>query len=328
MVRRLSIAVLVLAALLAVGTLGYITIEGWGVLDSLYMTVITVGTVGFREVRPLSSAGQVFTMLLIVTGIGALGFSLGVFVDFLVEGRLRGLLEGRRMSRSIEELSGHHIIAGAGRVGSIVAESLADEDVPFVVVEKEEEAFEALRGKGWLAVRGDATEEPVLVEAGVERASSLIAALDRDGANMFVTVTAKTLNPGLFVVSRSEHEASESALLKAGADRVITPNVIGGRRMASLVTHPFVSHYLDLVTHGHDVEFRLQDVELPSTSPLAGKSIREAMVRDRYGTYILAVRHPDGAVDTNPSMDTLMSPGSVLVVLGTPQQIDALVREV
>lgn len=141
---------------------------------------------------------------------------------------------------------------------------------------------------------------------------------------MFVTVTAKTLNPSLFVVTRSEHEAAESVLLKAGADRVITPNVIGGRRMASLVMHPFVSDYLDLVTHGHEVEFRLQDFELPATSPLANKSIREAMVRDRYGAYILAVRYPDGSVDTNPSMDKKLVPGSVLVVLGTPQQLAAL----
>jgi len=143
---------------------------------------------------------------------------------------------------------------------------------------------------------------------------------------MFVTVTAKNLNPKLFVVCRSEHEASESALLTAGADRVITPNVIGGRRMANFALRPFVSDYLDLVTDGREVEFRLQDVELRKGSPLVGKSIREAAVRDRYGTYILAVRHPDGTVDTNPSMDTVMLAGAVLVVLGTPQQIDALAR--
>ena len=324
MLRRLAFAGALLAGLLAIGTIGYMIIESWSLLDSLFMTVITVGTVGFREVEPLSPAGQVFTMLLIIVGIGALGFSLGVFVDFLVEGRLRGLLEVRRMTRSIEALSGHYIVAGLGRVGSVVAESLSDERAPFVVVESREEAVDMARSRGWLVIQGDATEEPILVAAGVKRASSLITTLDRDGANMFVTVTAKTLNPSLFVVTRSEHEAAESVLLKAGADRVITPNVIGGRRMANLVMHPFVSDYLDLVTHGHEVEFRLQDFELPATSPLANKSIREAMVRDRYGAYILAVRYPDGSVDTNPSMDKKLVPGSVLVVLGTPQQLEAL----
>lgn len=328
MVRRVVFAGALLAGLLTLGTLGYMLIEGWSVLDSLYMTVITVGTVGFREIEPLSAGGQLFTMVLIITGIGALGFSLGVFVDFMVEGRLRGLLEGRRMNRSIEALNGHYVVAGLGRVGSVVAESLADERAPFVVIESSETAVDAARSRGWLVVQGDATEEPVLMAAGVQRASSLITTLDRDGANMFVTVTAKTINPTLFVVTRSEHEASESVLLKAGADRVITPNVIGGRRMANLVMHPFVSDYLDLVTHGNEVEFRLQDFQLPETSPLAHKSIREAMVRDRYGAYILAVRHPDGSVDTNPSMDEKLVPGSVLVVLGTPQQLEALVREV
>ena len=328
MVKRLSWAGSVLLAAIATGTLGYMLVEGWGLRDSLFMTIVTVATVGFGEVHPLTPAGQIFTMVLIIASVGALGFSLGVFIDFVGEGRIGRLLEGRRMSRTIEELSGHQIVVGLGRVGSVVAESLADDQVPFVVVERNEEAFETARSRGWLAVRGDATEEPILLQAGVQRASSLITALAHDGANMFVTVTAKTLNPDLFVVTRSEHEASESALLKAGADRVITPNVIGGRRMANLVMHPFVSDYLDLVTHGHEVEFRLQDVELPAGSPLIGKSIREGMVRDRYGTYILAVRHPDGTVDTNPSMDTIMLSGSVLVVIGTPQQIEALSNEV
>jgi voltage-gated potassium channel len=145
---------------------------------------------------------------------------------------------------------------------------------------------------------------------------------------MFVTVIAKTLNPAILVVARSEHEASESPLLKAGANRVATPNVIGGRRLANYVLRPFASDYFDLVTHGHDAEFRLQDVELPVGSPLVGQSIRQAMVRDRYGTYIFAIRHPDGTVDTNPSMDTVMLAGSVLVVIGTTEQIAALAAEV
>jgi voltage-gated potassium channel len=328
MVKRLSWAGSVLLAVMVAGTLGYMLVEGWGLRDALFMTIITVATVGFGEVHPLTPAGQIFTMALIIASVGALGFSLGVFIDFIGEGRLRRLWEGRRMTRTIEELAGHHIIVGLGRVGSVVGESLAEDGVPFVIVERDEQAYERARDRGWLAVQGDAAEEPTLVQAGVQRASSLITALAHDGANMFVTVTAKTLNPDLFVVTRSEHEASESALRKAGADRVITPNVIGGRRMANLVVHPFVADYLDLVTHGHEVEFRLQDVELPAGSPLIGKSIREGMVRDRYGTYILAVRHPDGTVDTNPSMDTVMLPGSVLVVLGTPQQIDALSEEV
>ena len=314
--------------LMVAGTSGYAIIEGWGLRESLYMTVITVATVGFREVHRLSPAGEIFTMALIITGVGALGFSLGVFVDFLSEGRVVRMLEERHMNRAIQELSGHHVLVGLGRVGSVVAESLADASAPFVVVEQDAEALEWGRERGWLTVLGDATEEPVLVQAGIERAASLIAALDSDGANMFVTVTAKTLNPDLLVVVRSEHEASESVLLKAGANRVATPNVIGGRRLANFVLRPFASDYVDLVTHGTEVEFSLEDVELPKDSPLVGQSIRQAMVRDRYGTYILAIRHPDGTIDTNPDMDSVIRAGSVLVVLGTPEQIATLIREV
>jgi len=326
-VRRVFIAGFMLVGLLTLGTVGYMLVEGWGFMDALYMTVTTVGTVGFREVHKLSRAGETFTMVLIILGAGALGFSLGVLVDFFAEGRFFRLLEERRMTSHINALRGHHVIAGLGAVGAVVAESLADEDKPFVVIDMQDDAIAMARERGWLYVQGDATQEPVLIAAGVKQAHSLITALDRDGANMFVTVTAKTLNPSLFVVSRSESEAAESVLLKAGVDRVITPNVIGGRRMANMVTHPLVSDYLDLVTHGRAVQFRLQDFELPATSPLANKSIREGMVRDRYGVYILAVREPDGSVDTNPSMDKKLVPGSVLVMLGTPQQLESLVHE-
>jgi voltage-gated potassium channel len=326
--RRMLIALTVLAGVLVVGTLGYALIEGWGLRESLYMTVITAATVGFEEVHPLSPAGEVFTMVLVITGVGALGFSFGVFVDFLSEGRVLSMLEERRMNQTIEHLSGHHILVGLGRVGSVVADLLADAGAPFVVIERDPDVIDRAHARGWLMVSGDATQEPVLVQAGIERAASLIAALDSDGANMFVTVIAKTLNPDLLVVARSEREASESALLKSGANRVATPNVIGGRRLANFVLRPLASDYIDLVTHSKEVEFDLQDVELPEDSPLVGKSIREAMVRDRYGTYILAIRHPDGTIDTNPDMDRVILAGSVLVVLGTPHQIATLISEV
>lgn len=317
-----------LLLLLAAGTAGYMVFEHWGLLDALYMTVITVATVGFREVRPLTPLGRIFTMVLILMSVGTLGFALGVFVDFLSEGRVKRMLEERRMTRIIDGLSGHHVVTGLGRVGWVVAESLAAEHATFVAVERDAGIAEAARERGWLVVEGDATEEAVLVSAGVARARDLVTTLDTDGANMFVTVIAKTVNPSVLVVARSEHEASESALLKAGANRVATPNVIGARRLANFVLRPLAADYFDLVTHADGVAFRLQDVELTSTSPLVGKTIRQAMVRDKYGTYILAIRHPDGTVDTNPSMDTVMDAGALLVVIGTPEQTEALARQV
>lgn len=326
MSRKLLTAVFVLVGMLVFGTVGYMVVERWGLFDSLYMTVITISTVGFTEIHPLSGAGRVFTIVLLIAGIGALGYSLGTFIDFLVEGHLKGMLEGRHMARQIEGLSDHHIIAGFGRVGLVAASEFAHEGAPFVVIDTSDARIEEVRQRDWAYVKGDATAEETLVAAGIERAKSLIAALDQDADNLFVTVTAKTLNPSIYIVARTIHQSSEQKLLNGGADRVITPTVIGGRRMAGLVLHPSVSDYLDLVTHEADLEYRLQELDLPAGSPIAGKSIRESAVRDRFGAFILAVRGADGVFDTNPSFDRVLAPGDRLVLLGTEKQLAALVQ--
>jgi len=324
-IKRLVWAATLLTSVLVVGTLGYMLIEHWGLLDSLYMTVITVGTVGFREMHPLSRGGEAFTMLLILAGVASLGFALGQFLEFLLEGHLTGLLEGRRMEKRISGLTGHTIVAGAGRVGTVVARALAEEDVPFVVVDIAPESAELAHENGWAFIQGDATEEGVLLEAGIERAGSIVTALSGDAENLFVTVTARSLNPSIFIVARSSHESTEAKLLKAGANRTITPNVIGGRRMASMVLHPTVSDYLDIVSRGEGVEFRLQEVELSKASPFVGVSLSASRIREHTGAQVVAVLHGDGRVDANPSADTVLEAGERLVVLGTPEQVARLV---
>lgn len=323
---RLTLALIVLMAVVVVGTVGYVVIEGWSVFDALYMTVITVGTVGYAEVQELSDLGRGFTMGLIILGFGVLLFALGTFIDFVVEGHLKGLLEGRRMQSKIEGLDKHHIVAGIGRVGSVVARSLAEEGVPFLVVESDPDSVERARDEGWLVLDADATEEETLLAAGVERARGLVTALDTDADNLFVTFSARSLNQDLFIVARSSHEVSEAKLRRAGADRVLTPNVIGGRRMAAMLMQPIVSDFLDLVTHGDSVEFRLQEVELPANCLFIGNSIKDAQVRESTGAYILAIQQPGGSVNTNPSSDTTLEAGDRLVVLGTSAQIDSLMQ--
>lgn len=326
MTKRLMLAAGLLAAVLFGGTLGYMVIEHARAFDALYMTVITVGTVGYGEVIPLSEAGRIFTMFLIIAGFGILVFTLGTFIDFVVEGHLRGLLEGRRMHTSIDRLSGHHIVAGMGRVGSVVATALAEDGAPFVVIDTCPDCVERATEAGWLIIAGDATDEDVLRQAGVERAKSLVTALDTDADNLFVTISARSMAPDLFIVARSSHESSEPKLKKAGANRVITPNEIGGRRMATMILHPVVSDYLDLVTHGDELEYRLQEVEVGASCAFAGASIKQARVRDETGAYILAVQKADGRINTNPSSDTTLCPGDRMVVLGTAAQLEALVR--
>ncbi|MDI6712282.1 MAG: potassium channel protein [Anaerosomatales bacterium] len=323
MARRVARAVAVLVAILVVGTLGYAVVEGWPLLDALYMTVITIATVGYREVRPLSDAGRILTIGLILAGVGGLGYSFGTIVEFMVEGHLRTLVEGRRMQKRIAELSGHYIVVGIGRVGSVVARSLAEEGVPFVVVDSCEECKAAAEEAGWLFVHGDATSEEVLRQAGVERARGLVAAVDTDADNLFIVLTARTLNPNLFIVARSTSIASESKILKSGADRVITPNVIGGRRMAAMLTRPVVADYLDVVMHGDALEYRLDAMRVRPGSELDGKTIAEAQIRDRTGAFVLAVRSGD-RINANPGAQTRFSAGDEVIALGTREQLAAL----
>lgn len=328
MYRRLLFALSVLGGVLVTGTAGYLLIERWSVLDALYMTVITVATVGYAEVQPLSSGGRIFTMVVIFAGFGAMFLFVGTVVDFVFEGHWREFVEGRRMRKLVESLHDHHVVAGMGRVGLVVAHNLADEGVPFIIIDKAREAIDLADENDWPILDGDATDQDTLVAAGIERARSLVSTLDTDADNLFVTFTSRALNPELFIVARSTHESNEKRLRQAGANRVITPNEVSGRRMSTMVLHPFVSDFLDLVSHGDDVEYRLQEVSLRPDSEFAGKTIKEASVRDATGAYVLAIKGQDGHINTNPPADSLMRPHDKLVVLGTRQQLDALMRSV
>lgn len=325
--RRILLALLPFLLVVVGSTLGYIIFWHYPLIDAFYMTVITVATVGFREVRPLTSAGQLFTVAVILAGLVSGGYALTRITESLLEAQFKGVWEARRMDKTINALHGHTVLAGMGRVGNAVARTLDAEGADFVVVDLDEDAIQLAREAGWLFVQGDATEEEVLVRAGIERAGALITSLDTDALNLFVTVTARALSPSIFIVARSSHESTEAKMVKAGANRVLTPNLIGGRRMATMVLHPTVSDYLDLVSHGEAVEFRLQEVELGPNSRFAGQTLAQARVRETTGAYVLALCHPDGAIDANPSPESVMNAGDRLVTLGTQSQVDALAED-
>jgi voltage-gated potassium channel len=326
-IRRFVWAISILAAVFVAGTSGYMLIEGWSFFDSLYMTTITVGTVGFGEVHPLSDNGRLFTMCLIIAGVGALGFAFGQLVEFVFEGRIQEILEGRRMGRRLESLTGHTVVAGFGRVGSVVARALAEEGAQFVIIDLADESEVTARESDWIFVRGDATEEEVLEQAGIRSAASIVTALSSDAENLFVTVTARALNPDVFIVARSSHESTETKLINAGANRTITPNVIGGRRMASMVLHPTVSDYLDIVSSGEGAEFRLQEVELEAESCFVGRTIAEGRIRETTGAQVVAILKTDGTVDANPAAASVLMAGERLVVLGTADQVAVLAEQ-
>lgn len=318
--RRLLGAVIALVVVLAVGTVGYLLL-GFTLLDALYQTVTTLATVGFREVTPFGAAEKWFTMVLILMGVGAVLYAFSVLMETLLEGRLNELLGRRRMEQSIAAMADHVIICGWGRVGRAIGAELAEAGRTLVVIDPDEAKIE----RAVHAIVGDATDDEVLRRAGIERAASLVAAADSDAANSFITLSARALNPRLFIVARTRSSDSDDKLTRAGADRVVNPQSIGGARMAAFVLRPHVAAFLDVVMHERTLEFRLEEVPVEAGSPLVGTSLRAAGIRDRTGALVLALRDPRGNFLTNPDPDTAITAGHVVIAIGTQDELDALV---
>ena len=326
--RRIRLAILMLSGIIFVGTAGYMTL-GWDLLDALYMTVITVGTIGFEEVRDLdeSVAGRLWTIVLIISGVAVLGYATTSLVALAVEGTVRDYFRGRRMRVEIGKLGGHQIICGYGRVGRQVAEEFALDGVPFVVIDQDPRFVEECLNRGYLALLGEASDDGTLEEAGVRRARGLVAAVDSDAENVFVVLSARKLNPKLHIVARTSSDASASKLEIAGADRTISPYSVGGRRLASLATQPVVVDFLDIVTRGEKgIEFRLEEFAVPKESPFADHTIAELKIGEKTGAIVLAIRSPEGTFDTTPSAQDTVHSGDTLIVLGTRGQITRLER--
>ena len=307
--------------------MGYHLIEGLDWFDSLYMTVITLTTVGFGEVKPLSDAGRAFTVVMVLVGVGVAMWFLRNLVEVVVGEEMRNLWGRWKMERKVGAMEGHFIICGYGRIGREVATEFARFEVPFVVIERDPDVVRELREAGVLVVQGDATDDGVLESAGVGRAKGLVAAASSDAENVFIILSARSLNPDLFIVARSETEVGQKKLLKAGADRVITPYAIGGRRIAVAALRPTVFEFLDTVMRGDEVRWSLEEVEIRPGSELEGRSLREADVRGRTGAVVLAVKTASGQLLTNPSPDRPLEAGDTLIALGTFEQLEKLGKE-
>lgn len=314
-----------LCAVVAIGTGGYRAF-GFGLLDALYQTVTTISTVGFREVRPFRTGEKVFTIALIFGGVGSALYTFGVLLETLVEGRLSESMRRRRMQHQISRMSGHVVICGWGRVGRTVARRVAGYGTTVVVVDSDPERLEGIVHP---FVLGDATDDEVMRAAGIEKASTLVAALTTDADNLFVTLSGRSLNQSLFIVARARLASAEAKLVRAGANRVVNPQEIGGARMAAFALQPNVAEFLDVVMHDGSLEFRLAEVTILKGSALAGCSLRDSHLRDRTGALVLALRHPDGTFTTNPDPDVVMTNEQVLILIGTTDQlldVDAAVR--
>jgi len=325
---RLQRGILLLVTVTGLGTLGYVAV-GLEAEDALYQTVLTVATVGYREVGPAdlvdTARYRIVTMVLVVTGVGTALYTLGVLLESLVEGRLTDQIWRRRMDRTIAAMSDHVVVCGWGRVGQTISRSLATSGHQVVVIDQDPDRFIDMELP---FIEGDATDDAVLAAASIGQARALVAALDSDAANLFVTLSGRSLRDDLFIVARARIESAEAKLLQAGADRVVNPQHIGGQRIAAMILQPSVTDFLDVVMHDADIEFRLAEVEVGARSPIAGLSLRDAHIRDRTGALVLAMRDEAGRFRSNPPPETEICTGEVLIAIGTPDQLAALRAEV
>ena len=321
---HLRTAVLVFLGLITVGTVGYMLIERLVFWDALYMTVITVSTVGYREIVLPSRAGEIFTIFVIISGLASVVYLTTAVVDLLLEGRILELMGRRKVLRELNDISGHYVICGYGRVGRQIARECQSRGTSVVVIEEEPTVVEACLNDGFLAVRGDAAEESVLRKAGLERASGLVTALSSDADNLFVTMTARMVRPDIFIVGRCNSYDTESKLYRAGADRAISPHNVGGRRMAALLLKPMVCDFLDVVTHGELVELTLEDISVEPGAAVTGRSIRDVLVGELKGIGILGLKRPKRDFVINPGGSTVLDSGDILIVQGTSEQVREL----
>ena len=317
---RQLLALAIVTSLVVIGTIGYMVVEGWSLGDALYMTIITMSTVGYREVRPLDGSGRVLTSFLILTGVGVLFFSVTNLWGWIVETQMTGSRSQQQLRNRIAKTLNHVVICGYGRVGQTIASELEHDHIPLVVIEANPQRYEQCLSDGRLAVTGDATQSSSLIGAGIERARGLAIALDDDAKNVFITLTGRALNPNILIVSRSGRRESDSTLLQAGAHRVVSPYAMSGERMAALFTRPAVVDFIDHTLRRGNVEYNLEELAIPYDSVLIGLSIQEVGQRVGPGLTILAIISTAGLV-ASPGQEDKIKRDDILIVVGGEDQL-------
>ncbi len=324
---RLKTSVLLLAAILLFGTLGYSGFEGMSPFEAFYMTVITISTVGFSEIKPLSPLGRAITVVVIVMGISTLTYTLGQVLRIFVEGELSRILGRRKLEHQIQAVRDHYIVCGYGRIGEIISCELARETTPFVVIEQDPAKLDQLEKLGLLYLEMDATTDEALIRAGIDRARGLVTAVTSDSDNVFITLTARGLRPDLFILSRASESKNESKLIRAGASRVVCPYLIGGRRMAQQLTRPTVVDFIDTAMVERGMGLRMEEEMIGADSALVGKTLVESRLRQEYGVIVVAIKPLSGQMIFNPLPNQQMAAGDVIVLIGKQEDLERL-REV
>jgi voltage-gated potassium channel len=323
---RVWIAVAVPFVLLGLGTAGFKATGGpeWSWLDALYMAAITLTTVGYGETHPLTDGGRWFAIVFLFGGVFLLFYSATETIRAIVSGQLRATLGREGVKHALEEIRDHIIVCGLGRMGRLICQEFDRKKARYVVIDRDEAMLNECELASGVPVHGDATEDEVLKRAGTERAKVLVAVTPSDAANLYITLSARVLNPNLFIVARAEQESSEQKLRRVGANQVVSPYVIGGHRVAQAVLQPTVGHFMEQAGRTNAADYQIEEATVQDKSPLCGKTLRETELGDKVGVVVLTVRCPDGEMVFNPKGDTVLEAGSVVVVVGRREQLDEL----
>jgi voltage-gated potassium channel len=326
---QLVLAVMAVMGVIVVGTVGYIVIEGWPVFDAFYMTVTTVTTVGYQEIHPLSPAGRAFTIVLIISGVGTFFYVLGNIARLLLEGELRAIFGRYRTEGKMKTVKNHYIVCGYGRMGKRICKELRAKPLPFVVIDKNPEVISAVQQEGLMALEGDATQDDVLIRAGIERAKGVVSVVNTDTENLYIVLTARGLNKDLYIVARAGDEGSEHKLMRAGANRVSSPYHIGGMQMAQAVIRPAVMDFLELATQSEHLDLQMEELTVEQGSRFDGRTPCDCGLDEDRGLVLIAVKRTSGHLEFNPGSKVLLAEGDKLIVLGQPEslkRLEAIVR--
>ena len=307
--KKIKFSLLSLIILIGGGTFGYSAIEDWNLFESLYMTIITLTTVGYNEVHNLSHQGQIFTIFLIIFGVGTIAYTIGSMIQFMVEGQLHQILGRKKVQKQIGRLQGHYIICGYGRIGRLISREFASKPTPFIVVENDPKRCQRLADDGHLFIEGDATQDEILERAGIHQAKGLITAVTSDAANVFIILTARGMNPELFIMAR--------------ASEVVSPYTIGANRMAQAILRPLVVDFIDIATGHKNISLQMEEIPVAPESRLVGKDLIQSGIRKELGLIIVGIKH-DGEMIFNPAANTIIEAGNTLIALGEYPEIQKL----
>ncbi|KAF3886712.1 MULTISPECIES: potassium channel family protein [Nostocales] len=323
--KELTAGMIALGGVFLIGTSWYRFIEGWSWEDAAYMTVITLATVGYGETQPLGARGRLFTIALILMGVVSIGYIVNRFTEAVIEGYFQQGIRLRRQRRLMESLSEHYIICGFSRTGRQIAMEFGSESVPFVVIDSRIESVQKAQNQGFVVYQGDATLDDTLLKVGITRAICIVAALPSDAENLYVVLSAKTLNPSIRAIARASNEEALQKLQRAGADAVVSPYITGGKRMAAAALRPQVLDFVDGMLSGTDRQLYMEEFRLdPTSCPFVGQSLGQARLRGQTGALLLAIRRASGELIGGPTADTVFMAGDALIAMGTVEQLRAL----